>query len=580
LAEATAENGLVSVEGIQPGATHVMVITPSGVQTLEVLVTTPPPHYPSGFVMPVNSLEAAQSGDYEARYYSSPGQIQNQFDLVKSHGDDRTTVHTVETSLVGPLEQGQSRIALSSASYQIVSPHRNITLLDQYVDESPLTLNGEIVRGFHMQQDNWFVHTGYTTVALFQGLFLPTQPEFVAGGGFHHPLTENSSLTATYYHIQIPASDLIGQSGDVGTVSYKYSPRDTLWFIADVGVSHGIGGAGRLNYQTDRDSLVALVRYEPTRFASLGVNNFRGFHSDFSWTRHLTEKFDSSLTFYNNNLVLPGLRETTISGAANLSYHLTRHWAVIGGASTSRFQTKVPLSPAIRSFTLPASLAFQSKHFGGAGQYQYSVTPGLEGGDKQFRAIARSGWGAVAFTGYAERDTNVPTVSFILRQVAGLQQDLNLLGIKATTVQQVDELLSSNSFLIAAGYIKGATINLVPVGTQVGGTTDWSSRGIHRKQVSYSLIFNDNHLLQGSTQDVGHSLSYSQSITHSDDVSLAVSVLGVNNPGSSREYTPICSIAWTHQLKHVPSFIVPERHGTITGIIFRDGQSKGVWEQA
>ena len=58
-----------------------------------------------------------------------------------------------------------------------------------------------------------------------------------------------------------------------------------------------------------------------------------------------------------------------------------------------------------------------------------------------------------------------------------MQQDLDLLGIKATTVQQVDELLSSNSFLIAAGYIKGATINLVPVRTQIGGTADWSSRG-------------------------------------------------------------------------------------------------------
>lgn len=579
LVEATAENGLVSVEGKEPGTTHVVVITPSGVQTFEVLVTTPPPHYPPGFVMPINSLEAAQNGDYEARYYSTPGQIQNQFDFVKIHGDDRTTARIVETSMVGPLEQGQSRIALSSASYQIVTPRRKTTLLDQYVDESPLTLNGEIVRGFHMQQDNWFLHTGYTTVALFQGLFLPTQPELVTGGGYRHPLTENSSLTASYYHIQIPASDLIGQSGDVGTVSYKYSPRDTLWFIADAGISHGIGGAGRLNYQSDRDNLVALVRYEPTRFASLGVNNFRGFHTDLSWTRHLTEKFDSSLTFYNNNVVLPDLRETTISGAANLSYHLTRHWVVTGGASASSFQTKVPLSSAIRSFTLPAGLAFQSKHFGGTGQYQYSMTPGLEGGDKQLRASLRSGWGAVAFTGYAERDTNVPTVSFILGQVAGLQQDLNLLGIKATTVQQVDELLSSNSFLIAAGYIKRATINLVPVRTQIGGTADWSSRGMYRKQVSYSLIFNDNHLLQGITQDVVHSLSYAQGITHSDDVSLAVSVLGVNNPGSSLEYTPICSIAWTHQLKHVPSFIVPERHGTITGIIFRDDQSKGVWDR-
>ena len=96
--------------------------------------------------------------------------------------------------------------------------------------------------------------------------------------------------------------------------------------------------------------------------------------------------------------------------------------------------------------------------------------------------------------------------------------------------------------------------------------------------MSYSFIYNDNQLLQGSTQDVGHSLSYSQSVTRSDDISLAVSVLGVNNPGSSREYTPICSIAWTHQFKHVPYFIVPERHGTITGIVFRDDQSKGVWE--
>lgn len=228
-------------------------------------------------------------------------------------------------------------------------------------------------------------------------------------------------------------------------------------------------------------------------------------------------------------------------------------------------------------FHFPSQPSFPVEAFRGD-RTVLAVTPGVESGDKQFRTTLRSGWGAVAFTGYAERDTNVPTVSFILAQAAGLQQELNLLGIKATTVQQVDELLSSNSFLIAAGYIRGAAINLVPVRTQIGGTADWSSRGLYRKQVSYSLIANDNHLLQGSTQDVGHSLSYSQSVTHSDDISLAVSVLGVNNPGSSREYTPICSRAWTHQLKHVPNFIVPERHGTITGIIFRDDQSKGVWQ--
>ena len=290
----------------------------------------------------------------------------------------------------------------------------------------------------------------------FEGLFLPIQPELVAGGGYRYPLTENSSITASFYHVQVPASDLIGPSGNIGRREIQIqSTGNTSGSPRMLGISHGIGGAGRLYYKTERDNIVALVRYMPLPFASLGVNNLRGLHTDVSWTRHVTKKFEMGLTFYNNNLVLPDLSETTISGAANLSYHLTRQWAVTGGAIASSFQTTVPASPPIRNFTLPAGLAFQSGHFGATGQYQFAVTPGRESGGKQFRASLRSGWGAFTFTGYAERDTNAPTLSFIFGQVAGLQQALNQQGIQATTVQQVDELLSNDAFLIAAGYIKG-----------------------------------------------------------------------------------------------------------------------------
>jgi hypothetical protein len=142
----------------------------------------------------------------------------------------------------------------------------------------------------------------------------------------------------------------------------------------------------------------------------------------------------------------------------------------------------------------------------------------------------------------------------------------------------VDEILSSNSFLIAAGYVKGVTINLVPVRTQLGGTADWSSRGTHRQQVSYSFLFNDNQMLQGSTEDVAHTLSYSLHVSRADDLSMACSALGVKHPGSSQVYTPLCFIAWRHQFDHVPFFIIPERHGTITGQVFRDDQSKGALE--
>src|SRR5580700_8715059 len=77
-AEATAESGMVTVTGNQPGTTHVMVVTPSGVETLEVLVTQPPPVYPPGFVMPISGAEEAESGYFEGRYFSNPSEIQNQ----------------------------------------------------------------------------------------------------------------------------------------------------------------------------------------------------------------------------------------------------------------------------------------------------------------------------------------------------------------------------------------------------------------------------------------------------------------------------------------------------------------------
>jgi hypothetical protein len=577
VAEATADDGNVSITGNHPGATRAVVVTPAGVQTFDVLVPMPPPYYPPGFVMPAGAAEAAESGYWEGRYYSSPAEIQNQFDFFKANADDSTHVHLVETDLIGSMDPGQARVALSSATYEVVTPGRDITLFDKYLDESQLTLNGSIVRGFHITDDNWFVHAGYTSVATFEGLFLPVQPELVVGGGYRYAPTENSSITGSYYHFQIPASDLLGRSGNVGDLRYKYSPRENFWFTVDLGISHGVGGAGRLLYKTARDNITSLARYMPEQFASLGANNLRGLHTDFSWTRHVTKKFETAVTFYNNNLVLPNLREATISGAVNLRYQLARRWAVTGGVNASRFEITTPPALTIRNFTLPAGLAFQSKHFGATGEYQFAVIPGHDSGGQQFRSSVRSGWGAFTFSGYGERDTDAPTLNFIFSQVAGLQQALNQQGIQATTVQQVDQLLSDDAFLIAAGYVKGASVNLVPVRTQAGGSATWSSRGLRRTQLSYSFLYNDNQALQGSSENLAHTLSYSQSITRSDNVALSCSVVGTRNPGQSTEYSPVCFVAWRHQFQHVPYFVIPERRGTISGKIFRDDQSKGEW---
>jgi hypothetical protein len=251
---------------------------------------------------------------------------------------------------------------------------------------------------------------------------------------------------------------------------------------------------------------------------------------------------------------------------------------VTHSTSGSRFQTKVPLSSAIRNLTIPAGLDFQSRHFGASGQYQYSVTPGNDSGATQFRASLQSGWRNLKLNAYAERDTNAPTLNFIFGAVTGLEQLLDQQGIRATTIQQVDQLLSSDAYLIAAGYLKGASINLVPVRTQLGGGANWSTRGVHKKELGYSFIYNDNQSLQGGSINVTQTLAYTQSVTRTDIISLSCSVVALKNPGISQQFTPLCFTAWRHQFHSVPYFIIPERHGTISGSIFRDDQSVGKLE--
>ena len=86
-----------------------------------------------------------------------------------------------------------------------------------------------------MAEGNWFVHAGYTSVAAFEGLFLPLQPELVVGGGYRYPLTDEFLDHGFILLYRVHASDLLGRSGPIGDVRYRYSPREDFWF------THGLG---------------------------------------------------------------------------------------------------------------------------------------------------------------------------------------------------------------------------------------------------------------------------------------------------------------------------------------------------
>jgi hypothetical protein len=83
--------------------------------------------------------------------------------------------------------------------------------------------------------------------------------------------------------------------------------------------------------------------------------------------------------------------------------------------------------------------------------------------------------------------------------------------------------------------------------------------------------------LIGSTLTSAHSLFYTQRLGQ-ENFSLSFSIVGTKMPGLPQIYLHMASVTWHHQVQTVPSFVIPEHHGVIAGIIFRDNDSKGTYE--
>ena len=146
-AEAKVQDEVLVILGRNPGRVRVVEVGPGRSTSLEIVVLPAPLSYPPGFVPPLSGAAASESGSYESRYTSYPAQSQNTVNLMRREGD-RTVQFHVSAATFFSREGGRSTFALSSAFYQVLTPDRDIVLLDQLMNNSPLTVDGSVVRGF------------------------------------------------------------------------------------------------------------------------------------------------------------------------------------------------------------------------------------------------------------------------------------------------------------------------------------------------------------------------------------------------------------------------------------------------
>ncbi len=576
-AEVKAQNETLTIFGKNPGLAHIVEVLPEGTKTLEVRVLPAPPAYPPGFVAPLSALAASESGSYESRYTSGPSQSENIIDLMRREGDRSVSLHLDATNLFSPVA-GRSEISLSSVFYRIQTPQRDITVLDQLMTNSPLTVDGSIVRGIHFRQGGFLFHAGYASETTFENFILPSQKEGVFGVGYRFSLGAHASLTPNLYFFPgRGSSEYMGQRGSVASLVYNYERRKTLGLLAEAGFSRGMAGAARFHFDGARDQLGANLRYEPVQFASLSFNSLHGLYSDAEWTRDVTRRLTSILSFTGDHYTLPSLNLTNVVANLDLQLQLSRRWSLVSGANYGSYHPHIPAGPAISTVGLPIGVNLYSGHFQSSLMYQYSRDSTALLRSDELRAMLGVHWSELRLSGFVDRQTEAPTLGFILAGVPGLQEALDTLGISATTPEQIALALQETAGLANQGFIQGVNINLTPVRFQAGTDLIWANRA-SRQQFHFSLLYNRDQLLQGGNQTAIGTLSYSLKFKSANEFFASLSLLDSNTAGTPDwETSPLIEISLRRRFIGAPNFIIPRRRGTIRGVVFADDGATGTY---
>ncbi|HEV2964383.1 MAG TPA: carboxypeptidase regulatory-like domain-containing protein [Candidatus Angelobacter sp.] len=570
IADVMASNGLIEIMGKSPGTTNVVVVTSAGVQTLAVVVPQPPPNYPPGFIPPREG-GVAEEGRYEVNYNSDPAQIINSIEFKRTQGDSFDRIQIVNSNLFSTTSD--SVVGFPLASYQISRPQRDLTFVDQTVLNSPFTVDGYLVRGFHVRQGQWYFHTGFTTIATFQGLFLATDPEYLAGLSRVFRLNKENSLQANFFYFQNPRKDLsIASNGGVGSLVYSFRRRDRASFLAELAANRNLAFASRGNYDDKRTHLAGSFRIMPQRFASLAINNQHGTFGDLNFSRDLTNRLFASSSINSSDFNLINLRQNTFTGNALLGFKLNRHFTVTSGSTYSRFQSRVPVGPLIQTLNVPAGIDFSSRHFGTGFQYQRTITFDGAGGN-DYAVNVRGSAHQFMLSGFFRHDVQAPTVTTIFSQLPGLQDLLDRAGIVANTPDELAQLLRNSALLATLGFTTPFTVNLAPVRDDVNASLTWMNQSYnHRRQVNLSYFDSNSQLITGSFRFTTETLSYAQRLNATNDLIASASLLRTSGGGSPK-LRPVFSISFQHRFTSVPGFILPGRHGLIEGHVFRDDES-------
>ncbi len=566
IAEVTiASKGRLSLTGRSSGTTQLVVITAAGTQTFLITIAAP-------VLPPVVRAEAgAPQGRYEGRYSSASSQMQNSVDLVTHHGERISQFHVLYLHDLRALP-GQPSDAIASIFYRDTTPTRQLTLLDETVSLSRMTIGNTSVRGLHLKEGPLELHAGYASSTRFDDFFLPTQRRWVGGAGYGIDVASTRLTPSVYGFFSQPAGTA-ARRGVVGALSAEHRDGDTLYLRGDVGVSRSLAASGEVRYNSPRDQFRALLSMKPGDFPNLGLGDIPGAHLELDWTRRATSRL--SVTSYGtyDRFNLAALRQTIGMASLGLGYAVTARLSFLGGADASTVRTR---TTSIRTFGLPLGVAYDTSAFGAAASYRLLDNSEASRRGDTLRLSAHAGRAPFTANVWAERQRNAPTLDLIFSAEPGLELALLRLGISVRTPEDVARALRDNAALIDLGFITGVNVSLTPRRLQAGLNLAWLGSGPGNDRLRLLAVYGHDEGISTTRDNLIATLTYSHRVLAATDLYASYSRWSTR-AGALREAGNSVEAGVQQQFSGLPAFL--QRSGTMEGFVFLDPEMRGVRDQ-
>ena len=560
--EASVSEGVVTLVGRQPCTTHVVVVTRTGTEEFEVRVADAPVRLPPGFVPAAGRGGLTEQGTYELRYSSAPAVVQNIVNLVQRRGDRTSQFHANLAAGTGGTPD-LAAISLPTAFYSIGSPRGSLTVLDAAVAESPLTVDGAILRGVHAERGPWRLHAGYTASASFEEVFLPEVREAAAGVSYTHRLSPRSALVPSLYYF--PEAGAPSPDGLAATLRFDTRVRPSTRARAEIGVSRGLGVSFDLDHAREETRARARVSCKPEGYASLAVNAPGGCLADVGWNRSGTRVVLDGSGSYSRYLQ-PDFAHTHALGTVTATWRLSPQWSVSGGFTGSMFENRRPAPLRYEQFGVPLGLDYGTGAFGVGLRYQPSFGRQHDAGGDLWRLSGRWAAGALSLSAFAEHQTQVLGTGRLVSAVPGLQQALDRLGLAATSPEAVSALLRDTSVLAALGYTAPITLDVTPERTTVWASATWTGARPSAPRISLTSLLMRSEEVRGRETSAIHGASLTQPLGRGWEGSVSWSVVARGDG----DRAPLWLVSLRPGHVPVPNFLFPARTTTIAGRVVRD----------